>query len=126
MFKLAAVAATVAASPMDEINDSIDMWKYTVHEKELKGLEKHAKALEHESQVYEHQLQGSKVGKVFEHDMVALVHTEEFVALAKYVEMMKKMKPTPQMQKFAKLYQAQMQKVQMAYRKMEYKADRSA
>jgi len=106
MFKLAAVAATVAASPMDEINDSIDMFKYTIYEKEIKGLQKHAKALKHESQVYEHQLQGSKVGKVFENDMVALVHTEEFVALAKYVEMMKKMKPTPQMQKFAKLYQA--------------------
>ena len=42
MFKLAAVAATVAASPMDEINDSIEMWKYTVHEKELNGLNEHA------------------------------------------------------------------------------------
>jgi len=58
--------------------------------------------------------------------MVALVHTEEFVALAKYVEMMKKMKPTPQMQKFAKLYQAQMQKVQMAHMKMKMHAEKGA
>ena len=41
----------------------------------------------------------------------ALIHTEEFVALAKYIEAMKKKGPTPQMQKFAELYKAQMQKV---------------
>jgi hypothetical protein len=32
MFKFAALAATVAASPMEEIEDSMEMWKYTVHE----------------------------------------------------------------------------------------------
>jgi len=126
MFKFATLAAAVVASPMDEIEESMEMWKYTVHEKEIKGLEKHAKALEHESQVYEQQMQGSKVGKVFEKDMVALVHTEEFVALAKYVEAMKKKQPTEQMKKFAQLYQAQMQKVQMAHMKMKMHAEKTA
>jgi len=58
--------------------------------------------------------------------MVALVHTPEFTALAKYVEAMKKKGPTPQMKKFAQLYEAQMQKVQMAHRKMQMNAERSA
>ena len=37
MFKFAALAV-VSATTMDEINHSVDMWKYTVKEKEAMGL----------------------------------------------------------------------------------------
>jgi len=84
MFKFAALAV-VSAYSREELNESIEMWKYKVHEKEIHGLEKHAKALEKESKIYEHQLAGSKHGQVFGKQFESLVHTEEFTALAKYV-----------------------------------------
>ena len=103
MFKFAALTAAVSAGWRDEIEQesALEMWKYTVHEKEMKGLEHHAKALEIESKKYEMQMQHSAHGKQFEAEVTALVHTKEFVALAKYVEALKKKGPTPQIKKFA-------------------------
>jgi len=103
MFKFAALAA-VSATTMDDINHSVEMWKYTVHEKELHGLEEHAEALEHESMKYEHQLQQSKHGELFQHQFEGLVKTDEFVALAKYVEAVHKKGPTPQIKAFKAKY----------------------
>ena len=110
MFKFAALAV-VSATTMEEINHSVEMWKYKLHEKELNGLEKHAKALKKESQIYEHQLAGTKHGQVFGKEFEALAHTEEFTSLAKYVEAMKKKGPTPQIKAFKAKYMAQMHKV---------------
>ena len=83
------------------------------------GLEKKAHALENEERKYQMQMQNSPHGKQFEMEAKALIHTEEFVALGKYVQAMQKKGPTPQMQKFAELYKAQMQKVQIAHMKLE-------
>merc|ERR1712178_137309 len=128
MFKFAALTAAVSASWRDEIEQesALEMWKYTVHEKEIQGLEKHAKALEVESKKYEMQMQHSAHGKQFEMEFQALVHTKEFVALAKYVEAMKKKGPTPQIKKFAEVYKAQVKKVEMAHHKMEMTAQKKA
>jgi hypothetical protein len=41
MFKFAVLAASTAAMSMEEINDRVEMWKYTWNVKELRGLEKH-------------------------------------------------------------------------------------
>merc|ERR1712023_194583 len=128
MFKFAALAAVANASWRDEIEqeNAIEMWNYTVHEKEIQGLEKHAKALEKESQNYGEWFNKNQVHKVFEKDFEALVHSPEFVALAKYVEAMKKKGPTPQIKAFKEHYKAQIQKVQMAHHKMEMAAQKSA
>merc|ERR1711907_208455 len=128
MFKFAALTAAVSAGWRDEIEQesALEMWKYTVHEKEMAGLKKHADALEAESKKYEMQMQKSAHGKQFEAEVTALVHTKEFVALAKYVEAMKKKGPTEQIKKFAEVYKVQMHKVQMAHHKMEMTAQKNA
>jgi hypothetical protein len=55
-------------------------------------------------------------------DLKAIAHTPEFVKLAKFVELMKKKGPTPQIKAFAQKYQAQMQKVSDIFGKMEWNA----
>jgi len=49
----------------------------------------------------------------------ALVHTKEFVALAKLVEAIKKAGPTEQMKKVKAAYMAQVQKLEMAHMKLQ-------
>jgi len=65
------------------------------------------------------QMQNSAHGKQFQEEAQALTQTEEFVALAKYVQAMQKKGPTEQMKKFAQLYKAQMQKVEIAHMKLQ-------
>ena len=125
MFKFAALAA-VSATTMDEINHSVEMWKYTVHEKELNGLKKHADALEQESMKYSHQLEQSKHGELFQHQFKTLVETEEFVKLAKYVEAVHKKGPTPQIKAFKAKYVQQMHKVKALKMKIDMKAEKTA
>merc|ERR1711935_621647 len=78
---------------------------------EVEGLEKHGKALEREGQKYEMQMQHSAHGAQFQNEGEALVHTKEFVALAKLVEAIKKKGPTEQMKKVKAVYMAQKHKV---------------
>lgn len=47
----------------------------------------------------------------FEEQVDALVHTQEFLSLAKYVDALKKKNATYQIERFSKLYKAQMKKV---------------
>jgi hypothetical protein len=115
MYKLAAVTAIAAAATVEDFKETADMFKITLKQQEVQGLEHHAQKLQAEEQKYQMQMQNSPHGKQFEMEAQALVHTQEFVALAKYVEAMKKAGPTPQMKKFAELYHAQMVKVQKAH-----------
>ena len=130
MFKIATLTAAVAANAQaledfDEFEKTMEMWRVTVHEKEMRGLEQHGKALEIESQKYEQQIQNSNVGEVFAKDFEAIAKTPEVADLAKYVEALKKKGPTPQMKKFAELYEAQMRKVEMAHTKMSMHAEKT-
>jgi hypothetical protein len=131
MFKIATLTAAVAANTQvledfDEFEKTMEMFKVTVHEKEMQGLEKHGKALETESQKYEQQIQNSKVGEVFSKDFQDIAKTPEVADLAKYIETLKKNGPTAQMKKFERLYQAQMNKVEMAHRKMQMHAQQNS
>jgi len=60
---------------------------------------------------YERQMQASHHGKQFEGEVKALVHTDEFAAIAKYIEAMKKNGPTPQIKAFAQKYKAAVHKL---------------
>merc|ERR1711998_35029 len=97
MYKLAAVAAVAAASNIDEFKETAEMFKITLHQQEVEGLEHHAQALERESMKYEKQMQASQHGHVFQKEVERIAHTKEFVSLAKFVEAMKKKGPTEQM-----------------------------
>jgi hypothetical protein len=65
------------------------------------------------------QMQHSEHGAQFQKEGEALVHTKEFVALAKLVEAIKKKGPTEQMKKVKAAYMAQAQKVEMAHMKLK-------
>ena len=119
MYKLATLTAVTAAASIEEFKQTADLFKITLQQQEVMGLEKHAQALEREEQKYQMQMQNSGHAQQFEAEAKALVQTKEFMALAKYIEAMKKKGPTPQMQKFAELYKAQMQKVQIAHMKLQ-------
>ena len=104
MYKLAAVTAVAAAANIDEFKQTAEMFKITLHQQEVEGLEHHAQALERESMKYEHQMQNSHHGKQFQGEVEALVHTKEFVSLAKFLEAMKKKGPSPQIKAFKAKY----------------------
>jgi len=53
------------------------------------------------------------------------VHTPEFVALAKFIEAMKKKGPSDQMLKVKEVYTAQLHKVEMAHRKLQMSTQRN-
>merc|ERR1712054_328968 len=65
------------------------------------------------------QMQNSHHGKQFQGEVEALVHTKEFVELAKFVEAVKKAGPTAQMKEVKMHYMAQMHKVQVAHMKLQ-------
>jgi len=119
MYKLAAVTAIAAAATVEDFKETADMFKITLKQQEVEGLEHHAQELQAEEQKYQMQMQNSPHGQQFQMEAQALVHTQEFVALAKYIEAMKKAGPTPQMKKFAELYRAQMIKVQEAHMRLK-------
>jgi len=118
MFKLAAVTAVAAAGSAD-FQETAELFQIKLHQQEVMKLEAKAKALERESMKYEHQMQASHHGKQFEGEVKALVHTKEFVALAKFVEALKKKGPTQQMKEVKMAYMAQLKKVEAAHMKMK-------
>lgn len=67
---------------------------------------------------YERQMQTSHHGKQFEGEVKALVHTDEFVAVAKYIEVMKKNGPTPKIKAFSQKYKAELEKLHMLWMKL--------
>jgi hypothetical protein len=75
---------------------------------------------------YEDQMMHSQHGQQFQAEGKALVHTKEFVALAKFVEAMKKKGPTEQMKKVKMAYMAQIHKVEMAHRKLQMSTERNS
>ena len=52
MYKLATLSAVVAASNMEEFKQTHQMFKITLKQQEVEGLEKHARELEIEDQKY--------------------------------------------------------------------------
>ena len=125
MFKLAVGTAVVAAGSAD-FRETAEMFKVTLKQEEVEGLEQHADALERESRKYEMQMQQSQHGRVFQHQVEMVGQTAEFHSLINYVEAVKKRGPTPQIKKFKQLYMAQMHKVEMAHRKLEMGAERNS
>ena len=119
MYKLAALTAVAAAGSIDEYKETAELFTIKVHEQEVMGLEKHAKALERESMKYDRQLAQSHHGEQFGDEVKALVHTKEFVALAEFVEAMKKKGPSPQIKAFKAKYVQQMHKVEAAHMKLK-------
>ena len=59
-------AAAVVAAGSADFKETAEMFKVTLKQEEVEGLEHHAQALERESMKYEHQMQASKHGEVFE------------------------------------------------------------
>lgn len=104
MFKLAALTATAAAASMSEIQDTVDMFKITVKQREVEGLEKKAYKLEEANRNYDLKMRQSPYIQEFQAEAQALVHTQEFVAIAKYMDQLKRQGPTPQIRKFAQIY----------------------
>jgi hypothetical protein len=125
MFKLAAGAAVVAAGSAD-FKETAEMFKVTLKQEEVEGLEHHAQALERESMKYEHQMQGSHHGKQFEAEVHAVANTKEFHALGHLIEAIHKRGPTPQIKKFKQIYMAQMHKVEMAHRQLERTSEKTS
>merc|ERR1711865_429376 len=119
MYKLAAVTAIAAAASIDEYKQTAELFTIQLKQEEVEGLQKHGKALEREGQKYEMQMQKSAHAQQFQMEGEALVHTKEFVALAKLVEAIKKAGPTEQMKKVKAAYMAQVQKLQMAHMKLQ-------
>jgi hypothetical protein len=119
MYKLAALTAIVAAAPIEEYKQTAELFTIKLKQEEVEGLEKHGKALKYESMKYEDQMMHSQHGQQFQAEGKALVHTKEFVALAKFVEAMKKKGPTEQMKKVKMAYMAQIHKVEMAHKKLQ-------
>merc|ERR1711957_41105 len=119
MYKLAAVTAIAAAASIDEYKQTAELFTIQLKQEEVEGLEKHGKALEREGQKYEMQMQKSAHAQQFQMEGEALVHTKEFVALAKLVEAIKKAGPTEQMKKVKAAYMAQVQKLEMAHMKLQ-------
>lgn len=115
MFKLAAVTAVASANTMAEFKETAELFTITAHGEEVMPLEGKAKALWKDVVAYRHDLSVSEHPKQFQMEGEALVHTKEFVALAKYVEATKKAGPTPQIKKFAEIYMAQKMKVAKAH-----------
>merc|ERR1712070_774372 len=117
MYKLAALTAIVAAAPIEEYKQT-ELFTIKLKQEEVEGLEKHGKALKYESMKYEDQMMHSQPGQQFQAEGKALVHTKEFVALAKFVEALKKKGPTEQMKKVKMAYIGQIHKVETAYKRL--------
>merc|ERR1711879_214046 len=64
-------------------------------------------------------MQHSHHGKQFQGEVETLVHTKEFVSLAKFLEAMKKKGPSPQMKKVKAAYMAQLHKLEAAHMKLK-------
>ena len=59
----------------------------------------------------------------FQQEFGALVQTQEFVTLAKYIDTLKKQGPTPQMKAFAHLYKKQLHKLELSYQRLQHTTD---
>merc|ERR1711865_1173858 len=90
MFKLAAVTAVVAATSMEEMKNTAELFTIQVKEEDAAEAERRAKDAERESMKYYRMMQVSHHRKQFEAEAKALAHTDEFMALANFVEAMKK------------------------------------
>merc|ERR1719502_1849219 len=103
---------------MTEYKETAELFTITAHGEEVMPLEAKAKALWKDVVKYRHDLGAAGHPQQFQKEGEALVHTKEFVALAKYVEAVKKAGPTPQMKMFKEKYMEQKMKVAKAHQNL--------
>ena len=125
MFKLAALSATAAAATMSEMKDTVELFTVKFKQEEVEALEPKVRAFEQEQRKYEMQMQNSVHPQQFQQEFQALAQTHEFGALAQYMQHLQQTGPTPQIKKFAELYQQQVKKLQLAYMKLENHTEHS-
>ena len=116
MFKLAALSATAAT--MSEMKDTVELFTVKFKQEEVEALDTKVRAFELEEQKYEMQMQNSVHPQQFQQEFQALAQTNEFGALAQYMQHLQQTGPTPQIKKFAQIYKQQVHKLQVAYMKL--------
>ena len=85
-FKFATLTAVAAATPREEIENSMDMWKAKINQHDMENIERRAQRLEYTTNRYLGGPNVQRSGHEFAKDIDALVKTPEFFALAKYIE----------------------------------------
>ena len=113
-FKFAALTAVAAATPREEIENSMDMWKAKINQHDMENIERRAQRLEYTTNRY---LSGPNVqqsGHEFAKDIDALVKTPEFFALAKYIEELETGRYSEELYKFRNDIRNQAWKVKWA------------
>jgi hypothetical protein len=104
---------------MDQFQETADLFTVKLKQEEVEGLEDHWNAVGKKEMAYGKMMQGTHHAKQFQAEAKALVHTKEFMALAKFAEAMKKKGPSAEIKAFAHKYKQEVQKLEMLHMKLK-------